>query len=112
MAELTHKSASVPKKSAKGKRSKHKKGDVYTGYLYSDPSVWDGAASLLDLFGRFDDYNYSRTVREADARGLYSDCYAVAHDFWDAVRLFEGEQSLEKLPKQYRLFDPDKNLTR
>jgi hypothetical protein len=104
MAELTHKSASVPKKGAKSKR---KKSDVYTSYLYSNPSVWDGVATLWDLFGRFYDYDYSRTGREADTRALYSDYYAIGHDFWEAVRLFEDEHSLEELPKQYRLFDPD-----
>lgn len=107
MAELIHKSVSIPKKGAKGKQNKRKDSGVYTGYLYSDPNVWDGAASLLDLFGRLYDYNYSRTGREADARGLSSDYYAVAHDLWGAVRLFEGEHSLEEVPKQYRLFDPD-----
>jgi uncharacterized protein with ParB-like and HNH nuclease domain len=64
-------------------------------------------ASTFDLFGRLNDYNYSSSGREADARGLQSDYYAIANDLWHATRLFEYEHSLEELPKQYRLFDPD-----
>ena len=107
MAELLHKSASVSKKGSKRERDKRKDSGVYTGYLYSDPDIWYDGASIFDLFGRFYDVKHSLTGREADARGLYSDYYAIALDFWEAVRLFEGEHSIKELPKQYRLFDPD-----
>jgi|SRR5215212_2203106 len=108
MMDLLHKSASFPKKRRSKKRSKYERNDsgLYTGYLYADPDFWYGVASTLDLFGRLDDYNYSRTGKAADARGLYSDYYAIAHDMWHALRAFEGEHSLEELPNQYRLFDP------
>lgn len=105
MAELTHKVTPVPKTGFKGRR---KRGGAYTGYLYAEPDFWYGVGSTLDLFGRLREYNYSRTGRSADARGLYSDYLATAKDFWEAVRLFEDEHSFEELPKQYRLFDPDK----
>jgi hypothetical protein len=109
MAELIHKSERAPeKKGLRGKRGKRKYGSgMYSGYLFPDPDVWYGVASVLDLFGRLNDYNYSSSGREADFRGLRSDYYAIAHDLWDAVRLFEDEHSLEELPRQQRLFDPD-----
>lgn len=108
MTELIHESAHVPKKNSKSKRVKRKyNSGVFSGYLYPDSDVWYGVASTFDLFGRLNDYNYSLSGREADTRGLQSDYYAIAHDLWSAVLLFEGEHSLEELPKQYRLFDPD-----
>lgn len=70
--------------------------------------TWYGVASVFDLFGLLNDYNYSRSSAEADVKGLQSDYYAIASDFWSAVRQFEGESSSEELPKQYRLFDPDR----
>lgn len=113
MTELIHKSVNISKKSPKGKQRKRKySSGVYSGHLYPDPDVWYGVASTFDLFGRLNDYNYSRSGREADARGLRSDYYAIAHDFWNAVRLFEGEHSLEELPKQYKLFEPEPNQRR
>jgi hypothetical protein len=109
MMELIHKPSRVLKKNSKGKRGKRRYGGgVYSSYLFPEPNVWDGVASTFDLFGVTNNqFNYSRSERGADARGLRSDCYAIAHDFWHAVRLFEGEHSLEELPKQQRLFDPD-----
>ncbi|CAN5647476.1 hypothetical protein BH24ACT21_BH24ACT21_09700 [soil metagenome] len=106
MTELIHKAAQKPKKRSKKKHSKYNSG-VYSGYLYPDPDAWYGAASTLDLFGLLNDYNYSSTGREADAKGLQSDFYAVANDFWRAVWTFEREHPLDELPEQYRLFDPD-----
>lgn len=108
MTELIHKSARVSKEKPKGKRGKGKyDSGVYSGYFYPDPTTWDGVASTFDLFGLLNDYNYGRSGREADARGLRSDYYVIAHDLWNAMRLFEREHSVEELPKQYRLFDPD-----
>lgn len=108
MTELIRKAAQRPKKRPKNKHSKRKyDSGVYSGYLYPDTDAWYGVASTLDLFGFLNDYNYSRTGREADAKGLQSDFYAVANDFWRAVWMFERGHSLDELPEQYRLFDPD-----
>lgn len=109
MTELIHNPTNVVKKSLKGKRNRRNyESGLYSGHLYPEANFWYGVASVFDLFGLLDDYNYSRSSEEADARGLQSDYYAVANDFWGAVRQFEGEHSSEKLPEQYRLFDPDK----
>lgn len=105
MTELIHKATREPKKDRR-KRRKYSSG-VYSGYLYPDPDVWYGAASMFDLFGLLNDYNYSRTGRGADANGLRSDYHAIAYDLWRAMWLFENEHSLNELPEQYRLFDPD-----
>jgi len=87
----------------------HRRGParVYTDYLFPRPSFLSGVASILDLFGRWDSYNYSRTEKESDQRGLLTDYYMVGQDFWNALREFEAGRSHDELPQQDRLFDPD-----
>jgi hypothetical protein len=77
---------------------------AYTDYLFPKPTFWFGVASVFDLFGRLETYNYSRTKEEADLRGLYADYYVVGQDFWDTMQGLKLD--CHDKPKQYRLFDP------
>ena len=54
--------------------------------MYAIPSIWSGAARLVDLGGTFDAYNYSDSVEEADVRALRSDWTHVGHDLFRAAR--------------------------
>jgi hypothetical protein len=62
----------------------------YTGLLYAQPSFTEGLARVLDLWGTFDDYNYSPNGEEADYVALASDWYAVGADLYHAISRFEA----------------------
>lgn len=64
-------------------------------YLYACPSFTGGVASVLDLFGGFDTFNYSRTSAAADRRALLADQILVYHDIRLAVRDTLAEFGLE-----------------
>lgn len=51
-----------------------------TDYLYAHPSFISGMSRVLDIFGVFTAYNYSRSPQEADARAIHSDWLAVGKD--------------------------------
>jgi hypothetical protein len=53
-------------------------------FLFADPSFMTGMARVYDLGGLFDDYNYSTTPEEADARAIWSDWVAVGNCLWEA----------------------------
>jgi len=73
--------------------------DVRTDFLFARPSFWSGVGRLLDLWGKFDDYNVSQTTQEADMRALYSDWRITGQDLRDSWVLFhEGEA--ERSPKR------------
>lgn len=62
--------------------------------LFATPSVFTGAARLVDLGGVFDKYNQSRTEAEADSRALGSDWLAVGYDLREAMgHLEDGSPS-------------------
>jgi hypothetical protein len=52
-----------------------------SSYLFQSPSALNGAARSLDLFGYFNQYNYSKTPEEADLRAINRDWVAVFKDF-------------------------------
>lgn len=64
-------------------------------YLYACPSFAGGVASVLDLFGVFDTFNYSRTSAAADRRALLADRMIVYGDIRLAVRDTLAEFGLE-----------------
>lgn len=64
-----------------------------TDYLFASPSFSGGIARLLDLFGRFDDYNDSPSGEAADARAVYSDWRITGEDLARAMVVIEREQS-------------------
>jgi hypothetical protein len=57
---------------------------VSTDFLFARPSFWSGFGRLLDLWGKYDDYNTSRSVEEADMRALYSDWRITGQDVRDS----------------------------
>ncbi len=67
--------------------------DIKTGFLFATPSFWSGAGRLLDLWGKFDDYNVGRSSTEADMRALYSDWRIVGQDLRDAWLSFHTEEA-------------------
>ena len=62
-----------------------------TDYLFAMPSVWSGAARVLDLFGVFDTYNDSPSDDLADARAIYSDWRITGQDLAGAMMVVERE---------------------
>ena len=63
-------------------------------YLFVKPRAWFGAARLLDLGGRFDEYNYSPTPIEADLNALRADWLAVGNDIREAAQRAVDAQRL------------------
>ena len=53
-------------------------------FLFADSSFIMGMARVFDLSGLFDDYNYSGTPEEADARAIWSDWVTVGNWLWEA----------------------------
>jgi hypothetical protein len=66
--------------------------DVSTDFLVARPSFWSGVGRLLDLWGKFDEYNTSRTTEEADMRALYSDWRITGQDLRDSWFLYHGNE--------------------
>lgn len=64
-----------------------------TDYLFAAPSFSSGVASLLDLFGQFDDYNDSPSAALADARAMYSDWRVTGEDLAGAMMVIDREQA-------------------
>ncbi len=63
----------------------------YTGLLYSQPSMLEGFARVLDIGGTFDVYNDSLSPAEADRLALLSDWYAVAADLHRATQAYASQ---------------------
>lgn len=68
-------------------------GDIRTDFLVARPSFWSGIGRLLDLWGKFDAYNTSRSPEEADMRALYSDWRNVGQDLRDSWISFHTEEA-------------------
>jgi hypothetical protein len=60
----------------------------YAELLYSQPSMLEGLARVLDVGGVFDAYNESPTSGEADQIAMMSDWYAVSSDLHHAVQRY------------------------
>jgi hypothetical protein len=65
----------------------------FAGLLYSQPSMLEGFARVLDIGGVFDDYNESPTPTETDRLAMLSDWYAVSFDLERAVRRYDAGAS-------------------
>ncbi len=52
----------------------------HTDFLYKSEGFFDGAAACIDLFGDFQNYNYSKNGSEADVKALYHDMQALRGD--------------------------------
>jgi hypothetical protein len=67
-----------------------------TFYLFAKPSWRSGAARVLDLFGMFDDFNFSEDPAQADAIALYLDYRSVGLDLMAAGAAVMDEHEQEK----------------
>jgi hypothetical protein len=67
--------------------------DVRTDFLYARPSFWSGIGRVLDLWGKFDDYNTSQTPDEADMRALYCDWRVVGQGIRDSWAMIHDAKS-------------------
>ncbi len=54
-------------------------------FLFARPSWISGVGRLVDLWGCFEDFNYSPTTVVADERALYSDWRMVGEDLARAI---------------------------
>jgi hypothetical protein len=57
---------------------------ISSDFLFARPSFWSGVGRLLNLWGKYDQYNTSRSIEEADMRALYSDWRITGEDVRDA----------------------------
>jgi len=57
--------------------------------LFARPSFIGGMASVLDIWGTLQEYNSSKTGKEADNKALLGDWMAVGRDLTDAVNSYE-----------------------
>jgi hypothetical protein len=70
-----------------------------TDSLFARPSFWSGFGRLLDLWGKYDDYNTSRSTEEADMRALYSDWRITGQDVGDAWVVYH-QKDAPRLPQE------------
>lgn len=77
-------------------------------FLFARPSFLSGIARVLDLWGRFDRYNESRTPEEADVTALVSDWIIIGRDLEEAFRkvLAEHPELVEELERMTALQAP------
>ena len=65
-------------------------------FLFARPSVLEGAARTIDLFGVLQAYNTSETPAEADARAFAADVASLREDFkaaWSVVARHHGAKA-------------------
>lgn len=72
-------------------------GDTF--FLFSRPSFIEGIARILDLGVTLNEYNYSESEEEADARALASDWKAIGNDIKVAIDQLELQFPEEKEPQ-------------
>lgn len=70
-----------------------------TDFLLPRNNFVVGMGSVLNIAGKYFDYNYSRTGLEADYKALYSDWANVGKDINDAKEDFEKKYSRDLCPK-------------
>jgi hypothetical protein len=73
--------------------------DIETGFLFASPSFWSGVARLLDLWGKFDDYNREQSGEETDRAALYSDWRIVGQDLRDSWIQFHKDEAKQPVPE-------------
>jgi|HubBroStandDraft_6_1064221.scaffolds.fasta_scaffold73669_4 hypothetical protein len=64
---------------------------MWSNYLFGKASFTTGAGRTLDLWGLFDDYNYSLTPEQADHIALFLDWYATSEDLHQALKTYAAE---------------------
>ena len=56
-----------------------------TGFLFSIPSVFSGAGTVLNLSGNYYTFNTSETDFEADCKAIENDFRMIGQDIYDAI---------------------------
>ena len=57
-----------------------------TGRLFVNPSISEGIARSMDLFGNYVIYNINNTPGEADSQAIYSDWASVGDHLISAAK--------------------------
>jgi hypothetical protein len=68
---------------------------IKSDFLVASPSFASGAGRLLDWYGSYDTYNFSRDGNEADAKAMFADWRAVGQDLHDSILEFESTQPVK-----------------
>lgn len=66
-----------------------------TDFLFAKPSILEGAARTIDLFGVLQVYNISDTPIEADQKAIMADWLAIGNDFKKAIASAHNERTAE-----------------
>lgn len=66
-------------------------------FLVAMPSWLSGSARVLDLAGKFDEYNDSHSIEAADAKAIFCDWRMTGETIFDALNVFRREP--ETTPK-------------
>lgn len=66
-----------------------------SSYLFSTPSFIEGVGRLLDFGSTLNNYNYSKSDKEADYRAISSDWRAVGNDMREVMES-EVKKTLSK----------------
>lgn len=60
--------------------------------LFATPSFINGAARVLDLGSTLNEYNFSKSEKEADSESLMLDWEAVGFDLYEAIDGYKQKQ--------------------
>ncbi|MFN0049544.1 MAG: hypothetical protein ACKVOU_10520 [Cytophagales bacterium] len=56
-----------------------------TGFLYSTPSFWLGAATVINISGNFYEFNSSDSGFESDSKAIENDFRMIGQDIYDVI---------------------------
>lgn len=65
---------------------KNENEDFCTDFLFADTSIVAGAGSVINVFGNYYDFNYSKSEEEADIKAIKCDWYMIGKDIRKALR--------------------------
>ena len=74
--------------------------DKHIYHLYARPSFWDGIARLFDFGGLLNQYNYSKSGKEADFRAIQSDWEYVGQDIYKAIEEYDNQISKKERERE------------
>jgi hypothetical protein len=87
--------------------NKDKRKYYYTSRLFPKNSFFIGVGSVLNLFGNYFTYNYSKTEEEADTKAIESDWGVIGCDLQDSISQYRkakvhGRKVGSSIPKKRR----------
>ena len=74
----------------------------YSDLLYSRPSFFEGAASVMDIGGALVEYNSSPSADEADVNAIRSDWRQVGEDLEAAINAVAAETGVTTVKRGRR----------